>query len=452
MGFSTSDLWHQYAEQIQQQASVNFDPNVQAVSFAGSTLAVDLGNADPTIINDVVYTIGNVVPQWSAAYAPLSDLITSYALFLQWIDLKGDPNPNLDSQINIAAGNIQPAVVNYQNALSQSYTAYAAYKTAMGTAAGPYQDWVTTNYPAVGMAYNSMVAAQSKYDGLMTQKYGAGFATLANAQSLVGFTTGGARSVLEKNNNNMQVSTGSVAPAGSVTTLPGQTPTAPGTTLVQSYVPAYNLNAFSTAYAEWQANSVNGTFPFQLSFSASNSGASWSDFGWSTSAGGSGFFDWLRIGGSGSGSGSSHSYDSNASSMSVKISFAGLGSFSITPGPWYLPGMVANYKDSLRQGAPSFVGEGGTISLLPYQIVVGFEPKIELTLDNATYNSVRSDFQQSTSFSIGIGPFVVGSGTESTYGDKGSVSFNDSSATITIGPIPSTLPFLLAVVSSKQQA
>ena len=55
--------------------------------------------------------------------------------------------------------------------------------------------------------------------------------------------------------------------------------------------------------------------------------------------------------------------------------------------------------------------------------------------------------ESEASASIGIGPFRIGSAKVSTYGTKEDITYDDASNTVTIGPIQSTLPLLLGVIS-----
>ena len=100
---STDDLWSMYGHQILKFAAPDFDPTKQQFSMASSTLSLDLGNPDPAVVNGYIYNLGNTIPAPSPCYAPGSGLFTAYQRFLDAIDLHGDTNPNLDSQINIAA-------------------------------------------------------------------------------------------------------------------------------------------------------------------------------------------------------------------------------------------------------------------------------------------------------------------------------------------------------------
>ena len=56
---STDDLWSMYGQQILKFAAPDFDSTKQQFSMASSTLSVDLGNADPAVVNGYIYNLGN---------------------------------------------------------------------------------------------------------------------------------------------------------------------------------------------------------------------------------------------------------------------------------------------------------------------------------------------------------------------------------------------------------
>jgi hypothetical protein len=87
------------------------------------------------------------------------------------------------------------------------------------------------------------------------------------------------------------------------------------------------------------------------------------------------------------------------------------------------------------------------VHLLPAQATIGFEPQITMTLNNSQYSSFKETWQSQTTG--GIGPFYFGGGPIKTYGEKNSVTCNDDRQTVSIGPIKSTLPLLLGVISTK---
>lgn len=444
MTLSMQDLWNVYAQQLQQVVAPQFDATKQVIAFAGTTLAADLANANPNISNETIYSFGNTVPANSPSYAPLSDLCMSYSLFLQYINLGGSDDPNFDSQINLASEAVTNAQTNYQAQLMPAITAWNAYKQVDPTIS--FNDFVTANYPVYLQAQNALLAAQSSYNNLMTEKYGAGYAQIAAASNQVQQ----AQSFVSSNSMNMAVATGSVAPAGSTSVLPGQTPPPPASDLVSGYRPLYNLEGFTTVYQQWQANSTQGVTAIDIEIAGNSSVGTWSESGWDASASASLFEDFFSFTASGSASSTTMTVDTSAQQFSVSIKFTGLQSFVITPGEWYSQGLVTTYKNQLRANAPQFFGDGGSLGLLPTELIVGFEPKIVLTLSEQDYNSYKSTYQANGTTSIGIGPFKIGEASYSTYGSMQNIQCNDSTNTITIGPVATTMPVLLGVICTKQ--
>lgn len=446
---STSDLWLLYANELRRLVTTGqFDPETQLITFAGTTLAFDAANADPQMAAAAIYNVGNVIPQWSASYAVQGDLATAYALFLDNIKLKGDPNPNLDSQISVAAANLTAATKNFQDVLTSAFNAWqTAQKTGMPNIT--FNNYVQQFYPTYTSAVTAMNAAESKYQSLLLQRYGPGFATVNDARKRVSLV-GGARDVTTSNNFNMPVRTGTLAPAGSVPTLPGQTPAAAASSLATSYAPAFGMPAFAAVYQEWQTKSTNNQQDVSVSLTGDAGSVDVTTFGWSAGAEASFSYGFFRLYASGSAEGSAVNVDTTKSDFAVTFNFTGLQSFPLSPTQlWFQPSILQSYRDSLAPGGPQFFGEGGVLSLLPVQAIVGFEPQIVVKLSNESYSSLKSSFQQQANASLSIGPFRIGNASVSTYGGHDSAQWDDSSQTITIGPVKSTVPLLLGVICSK---
>jgi hypothetical protein len=91
----------------------------------------------------------------------------------------------------------------------------------------------------------------------------------------------------------------------------------------------------------------------------------------------------------------------NAGLSRVKLGFRGLGSFAITPGPWYQEALLARYAKETTPGAPTFFGEAGILALLPRAVLLGFGPSVELITDDAEACRVLADSVRS------VGPLRV---------------------------------------------
>lgn len=449
MAITTTQLWQKWSKGLVDLLTTGqFDPQNQLIAFAGQSLVIDVASANPKVNNQGVYSVGNTVPAWSPSYAPHSALCTTYSLFLDWIDLKGDANPNLDPLLSTASQALTAAQNNFtDNVQPKAIAGFTSYKVINPDIDFP--TYVQTQYPVYLDAQKTLTAARSQYNKLMTQKYGAGFTTLQAAQDRVGYT-GGALDITAQNQFNMGVAAGSLAPAGSTSALPGETPPPTDTKLLESWAPAYTLGGFTKVYQEWQTKSANNQVDVgPIEVSGSTYASKWSEFGWSAGISGSFAYDFISVFASGSTSGVKSSFNEQSSQFKLSVSYTGLQAFPISPFSWFDLGLVQTYKDQLKDGAPTFFGADGSMALLPYEAIIGFEPKIELSLDNQDYQSMKLSWQAKASASIGIGPFRIGSATVSTYGNKGEIQYNDDSSTITIGPIKSTMPLLLGVIASK---
>ncbi|WP_020537869.1 hypothetical protein [Lewinella cohaerens] len=449
MAFNSDQVWAKFYEKLVEVAAPNFTPGStdQAVSIAGTTLYADVANADAEITAESVFGIGNMLPAADPAYAPSGDLVTSYSLFLQNIDLGGDTNPNLQSQINIASGNVSDNQTNYNSVQIAAYTQWKAFKEMSGSSVA-FPQWANANYPTLAAAKSSLEGAVADYNQLMVQAHGAGFQTLNAAQLAVGFNNG-ARDIMMKNVYNMAVKVGAIQPAGATKVLPGQTPPAPVDSLTDTFRPAYNLGGgFAQVYSSWQTASTQKQYNTKISLSGNFASSNYHNYGWAASAKAS-YRSWFSVKASAQASYEATKFDWEASSFDCEISFNGVGSFPINADSnWFKAGMIQNYNDKLLPTAPKFFGDGGSLNLIPSSAILGFGPKITIKVSNANYNSLKTAFQQSASLSIGVGPFSFG-GNESSFDKTSSFTYNDDSHTIEIVPPPTTVPLLLGIISNK---
>lgn len=449
MTITTMDVWQKFYQSLAELVAGPgaFDSSKQAISFAGSTLLIDVANADPSISNMNIFSAGNVLPAWSPNYTPQGGLLSTYTTFLDNISLGGDINPNLTSQINVAASAMNASQTNFFTVQGQAITYWAQAKQIDPNLT--FNNFVQTQFPTYIQAKNDLLGKTSAWQSLMVQAYGAGYTVIVNARNKCS-STSGAAAIDTQNSYNMAVKTGSTAPAGSgPAVLPGQTPPAQTSALISSFAPAYGLQGFTAIYQEWQAKSVrNVQDAGPISVKGTSQAQDWSKFGWSTSAR-AGFTDFFSFTAEGSASNQTQTINTQSSDFSMEVRFTGLQAIPINPGQWYDGGIVETYKNRLLPTAPKFFGEGGSMGLLPTSLIIGFEPAITLSLENMDYKSYRNTFKAQATASLSIGPFSIGRASYSTYGDKSDMHFNDEDNSITIGPVKSTLPVLLGVISTK---
>jgi hypothetical protein len=143
----------------------------------------------------------------------------------------------------------------------------------------------------------------------------------------------------------------------------------------------------------------------------------------------------------------------SASNFSLDVAFTGLGTFMIGPGRWFSDAAVRLFAGQLSPADRIlFFGAGGMLARRIYQVVVAFEPSVILRFDDRqVFRNARTLLSDPHGDAVGIGPLNVDSKLVASTGGGGP-DYNDDVQTITIGPVPSTLPILLGVVSTDVAA
>jgi hypothetical protein len=439
------DLWQQYAKQIIEIAAPQFDPTKQQLSIASSTLAVDLGNADPAMANNYAFEIGNTIPAAGPAYVPGSGLLTAYRLFLDSVGLGGTPDPNIDAQVNMAAAERAAAQANFSDVQAEAVHAWISF-----TAIDPnmaFQEYVAEQQPQYSNARNALLQADTRYEQLQTMRYGVAYEVIAEANGETSLD-GGAGDLAMPNRFNMPVKSASIAVANAAASLPGQTPEGPASALIPSFAPAFGLDGFSAAYREWQAASAGGARPMSITLDGGSPGSGWTDSGWAIQ-GESGFGSFLSVWSEVSALQDSQTAFGDTSNYRMQIDFVGMQAFAISPGQWFDLGLLQAFKPKLSPNAPPLFSAGGALARLPAQAVIGFAPTLTLTMAQPDYAAMRTAFEAPGTAAVGLGPFTIGSAHSSTYAGKASAQFKDDSCTIVIPPPPGTLPVLLGVISNR---
>jgi hypothetical protein len=446
---TSEQIWAEFYKQIADIAVPGLDKSKQVISMVGTTLNADVVNADPEVSNGNIYNIGNCLPANSPSYAPAGDLITSYSLFLDNIDLGGDPNPALKAKINAAAQSVTENQNNFTKVQQDAYKQFVTYKTDINPEyKGSFDEWANANYPVYPAAKSSLNGAIADYDTLMVQAHGAGYTTIQAAKAAVSPITG-ARNITQSNAYNMPVKVGSIVPEGSQKALPGQEVTPPKDKLKSTYRPAFGIGGgLAKEFSAWQTASVNNKFGVSIQLTGNKANAKYSDFGWSEKVKAS-YRSWFSVKVDQKASYSAVGEDWDKSSFDCEISFNGLKSFPINADAnWFESGLIQNFKEKLLPTSPQFFGENGSLSLIPSSVILGYGLKVKIVLENEQYHSLKTAFQQSAEISVGVGCFNF-SGSESSHNYKSKFSYDDNSNTIIIEPTPSDIPFLMGVVSNK---
>lgn len=463
-------MWAQLMQAMQSRLFPGGLGADMAFSLASVARPVTLDASDPGFMNYGVYALGDIVPANGPTYNPASSdpepssLLTSYSQFLNWIDLGGDSNPNLQAQLNNAingSGGQQrtgPGLRVIQAAYSNQYATAVKYyleqkmrAASVGCTITPFWPWVQSNFPVFSEAQNQLNGAQSQVDQLSRQLYGPGYTPIQLACHLTSMN-GGAQDPMRQNSCNMPVTSLAYVPPGSTAAVIEAA--AAATTgvlagLASFFVPLYSLDpAYAATCAEWQQASANGQIGEALHLDSHSSDYDYQESGWNASAKASwGSFFWSAN--ALSSNVQTVSVDTSSPDFSVDVEFVGMKALGITPGPWWQNGsLLSTFRDKLKPGAPDFFSDNGALARRASQVVLGFEPTITVKLSAADYNQLKSSWQSQASTSVGVGPFSFSDAGWPGL-SKDAIHYDDATSTLKIGPIESPMPVLLGVVSSK---
>lgn len=156
MPITTMDVWQKFYQSLAEIVAGSLDTNSQVISFAGSTLLIDVANADPTISNMNIFSCGNVLPAWSPTYTPQGGLLSTYTTFLDNINLGGSINPNLQSQINIANSVMNASQTNFFTVQGHALTFFQQAKQINPNL--DFNTFVQSQFPTYIEAKNDLLA------------------------------------------------------------------------------------------------------------------------------------------------------------------------------------------------------------------------------------------------------------------------------------------------------
>ena len=442
---STDQIWAAYYHNLIQTVAGSLDPETQAVSLARRAVVADLGNADPAIAANYVFETGNALPAWNPEAVAPEGLLASYAAFLDNIDLGRDIDPDLRSRLNSARINYNIASKNFAAVRAQAVAAWI-HSRQIEPAIG-FTAFVKGNFPLYTLAGQFLQGADSEFEALMFEAYGAGYSEIAEARSKCGIAAGAA-AMDRPTPYNMPVKRCISSLAASSNVFHEAVPPPPDEP-VPTYAPSFTLDGFAPAYAEWQSNSAHGIVAATITVTGDSWAAPKSDYPWPP-AGGKFLGDFFKVGAPGSVSGVSQIVNTRSPYFSISVSFAGLNTFGITPGGWYDARIVETYKNKqLPTTAPRLIGEGGSLSLLPTALIIGFEPSIVMTMERSDYERFKGRCREQSDAPVKIGQFRVSGSPDAARGDRADIHYDDYRAAITIRPVKSTLPLLLGVVNTK---
>lgn len=435
--------WAAYHRSLIQTVANSIDHATQAVTLAERAETADLGNTDPAIAASYVFETGNTLSTCNPRTTPPEGLLYSYAAFLDNIDLGEVGDPRLRSRLDAARGKYRVANKNFADVRSQAITAWIESRQMEPPV--DFASFVKGHFPLFTLAALALRDADIEFEALMFQAYGTEYSAIADARNKCGITTGAA-AMDRPTPYNMAVKrrVRSMVPAGNsngeeIIPICSSRP-------VPTYAPAYRLAGFREAYAEWRENSDQG-FAAETLRLTGNSNENMLDYPWPPSPGKTPG-DFFKIGEEERASVPGLQVNTRSPYFSVTIDFAGLDTFSITPGEWFDRGIIEAYRRTASHAAPRFFREGGPVGLLPIAVIVGFAPSIYITMDRSDYASFKARYQALPVSLFTIGPFRVG-GTSDPVFDSAGIGFDDRQSAVSIRPRKKTLPLVLGVISTK---
>lgn len=388
----------------------------QHFAFGQTTLMADFANADPQIANAEIFRIGDTVPAAAPNFVPLASLSDAYGFFLQRI---GSP-ALATAQANMAAAN---------SAAQTGFNMPAKVGTQAPAGALP---------PGTGGAGQAL---QSTF--LPAYELDSGFRTQYQewqSSSAKGLTRAGGVISFSSRIGGPAGSSGFGSPSGgpagsapmhalmlpSVSALAAQPSSDPAVSTLVPTPPSF-LRVVAAAPAPVALQSTPGAGTAQPLASTPSPGL--------------GTVEHSRP--------VAPAADGGSSNFSLEVSFTGLGTFMIGPARWFSDTAVRLFADQLSPPDKAlFFATGGVLARRIYQVVIAFEPTVILSFDDRqVFNNARALMSDPQGDSVSIGPLNFDSKLVSSSGGEGPL-YSDDVRTITIGPVPSTLPILLGVVST----
>lgn len=378
----------------------------QHFAFGQATLMADFANADPQVANAEIFRIADTVPAATPNFVPLASLSDAYGFFLQRV-----ASPALaEVQANMAAAN---------SAAQTSYNMPA--KVGAQSPAGVLMPGSGGTGLAVQSTFLPAYELDTSFRACYQQWQGA---------SARGDTRGGGV---------IAFSSRSGAPATAPAPLHAlMLPTVSALAASATLDPAESLAA--QAPPAFLRVAATGAAPSSLARMPGSAQALLA-----TPVAAAAEIDSSRPLALGT--------DGGASDFSLEVSFTGLGTFMIGPARWFSDTAMRLFAAQLSPADKAlFFGAGGVLASRIYQVVVAFEPGIILRFDDrAVFENARDALSGPHGGAVGIGPLSFDAMDAGAGGSAGPV-YGDETQTITIGPVPSTLPILLGVVSTDLAA
>ena len=389
----------------------------QHFAFGQTTLMADFANADPQVANAEIFGVGDAVPAAAPNFVPAASLSDAYGFFLQRV-----ASPALATALtNMAAAN--SAAQTAFNMPAKVGTQAPAGSLPPGTA-GTGQALQATFLPA----YELGAAFRTRYQEW--QSLSARGQTRAGGVISFSSRVGGPDQ-LSGSGSPMSGFTEASAPLHalmlpSVSALAARPSSDPAAASPVPTPPAFfRVVAAAPAPATPHAALAGGAAQPAAFASGIAQAASEHSRPLALAA------------------------DGSSGNFSLEVAFTGLGTFMIGPGRWFSDTAVRLFADQLSAADKAlFFAAGGVLARRIYQVVIAFEPTVTLSFDDReVFQNARTALSDPQGDSVSIGPLSFDAKAVAPAGGAAPVC-SDDVQTITIGPVPSTLPILLGAVST----
>lgn len=355
----------------------------------------------------------------------------------------------LDTDASAGLVQIRDETYERLNAASERFQAIAkkakaAWQDSFDYPGTPLYQWIIQNYPMYMAAENDQAAASAAFDNVMNQIYGPNYMTLMKMKA------------------NLQLAL-TQQPSAFTMVVNAALPDAAENTVADEYRPKYDIDA---GYAKQVKAWINQTVDMDdkhekasIVINASDtSNYDWHSVGFDENKinASGGFWPFFRVEYN-----ESHmkqyddvKVDESSSSLSVKILADGISSFAVNPSSTWNPGNIKKTYPKLYKSASQQLWDP---MVQVSKIVVGYNVRIEITLDSDTYNSITSKVDTALTRDANASATLFGCrlnlggsdhDSESNSTNWSDVKKDNGSNTFVIPASNNTIPVLLAVVGT----
>ncbi|KAF7671287.1 hypothetical protein GT037_010612 [Alternaria burnsii] len=331
-----------------------------------------------------------------------------------------------------------------QNFQAIAKKAKAAWQDSFDYPGTPLYQWIIQNYPMYAAAENDQNAASSAYNNVMNQIYRSNYMTL------------------EKMKRDLQLALAQQSSAYTMI-VNAALPEAADNTVADEYRPKYDIDAgYAKQVKAWIDQTVdrdNKHEKASIVINASDtSNYDWHSVGFDESKidASGGFWPFFRVEYN-----ESHTkqyddvkVDESSSGLSVKIVADGISSFAVNPSSTWNPGNIKKTYPNLYKSASKQLWDP---MVQVSKIVVGYNVRIEISLDSNAYKSITSKVDTALSRDANASATLFGCrldlggsyhNSESNSTKWSDVKKDDGSNTFVIPASNNAMPVLLAVVGT----